>query len=222
MKSKFFMSLFLLANTCLSYCQNTSASEKANEYFSKATKCYKNKDYATSVRLYKLCIAIDSNAITAYTNLALDYQLMDVPDSAIHYYAIAFRKDPTADKLMEMADVEESRHFLDADDQKYFLKWALYYYGKIIELDKDNPEGYYGSARMMLTLGDYDDALSNALTAERLYKQMNSSYIGDCHYILSVISYKKNNISDAKKYFALCKKEGATTNPETEEILSKL
>ena len=132
-------------------------------------------------------------------------------DSAEYYYLISLSKYPNGfNANQNLAVVEELRTNYDK---------AIVYYKKLIEIEAENPEGYYGLARMQFTAGKLNEAFKNGQSAEKYYKQIKSPYIGDCYYILCIICYTNKDIPLAKKYLALCKQAGIEVDKTIEKAL---
>ncbi|MEP7164484.1 MAG: tetratricopeptide repeat protein [Ferruginibacter sp.] len=220
LKSIFFSILFL--NAGFSYAQKdgriiisdtskTSISDKARGYYNDAYDYFDKGNFKKAIVLYKLAIAEDPDFIDAYDNLGLAFRQLDLGDSAEHYYLISLQKYPNGYTANQnLAIVEELRNNFEK---------ALSYYKKLITLEAENPEGYYGASRMQFSLGNLEEALKNGLLAEKYYTQINSPYIGDCYYILCIISYNNKDLPLAKKYLALCKKAGIPVDKKIENAL---
>jgi len=215
--------LFIVVSICsTNYCQaqgkiittdssKTSISEKARKYYNEGYDYFDKGNFTKSITLYKLAVAEDPNFLDAYDNLGLAFRQLNMVDSAERYYLISFNKNPNGFTANQnLAVVEEVRNN---------YAQALKYYAKLIELESENPEGYYGVSRMQFMLKNNKEALKNGLLAEQYYKKINSPYIGDCYYILCMIYVNDNNIPLAKKYLALCKKEGVKVDKDLELAL---
>lgn len=186
-------------------------SEKGNRYYNEAHDYFEKKNYEKAVELYKLAIIEDPNFIDAYDNLGLSYRHLNLLDNAESYYLLSHSKYPKgALALQNLAVVQ---------DLKGNPEGAITSYKQLIELEPEDPEGYYGLSRMQLNIGKYDEAFKNGQLAEKYYKQANSPYIGDCHYLLCIIcSYNKYKKS-AKEYLTLSRDAGITIDKSIEEYL---
>lgn len=184
-------------------------SDKANKYYNEGYNYFEKKDFKKSIASYKLAIREDADFIDAYDNLGLAFRQLNMLDSAEYYYLASLSRNPNGfNANQNLAVVAELR--------KNYEK-AIVYYNKLMEIETENPEGYYGLARMQFTLGRLNEAFKNGKLAEKYYKQIKSPYIGDCYYILCIISYTNKDIPLAKKYLALCRQEGV----EVDKILEK-
>ena len=189
----------------------TTVSEKARKYYNDAYDQFDKGNFTKSITLYKLAVAEDPDFLDAYDNLGLAFRQLNMLDSAERYYLISYNKNPNGFTANQnLAVVEEIRNNYEK---------ALRYYTKLTELEHENPEGYYGVSRMYFILKNNKEALKYGLLAEEYYKKIKSPYIGDCYYILCMISLNDKNIPLAKKYLALCKKEGVKVDKELELAL---
>ena len=111
---------------------------------------------------------------------------------------------------MNLGVVEQLRH--------NYLK-AAFYFKILIELNSSNPEGYYALAKMYSDNNQNQLAYKNGILAERFYKETNSPYIGDCYYLLCVITINLNNKLEAKKYSQLAKSRGIKIPKQIDDIL---
>lgn len=189
----------------------STISDKARTYYNEGYERFEKGDFAKAIELYKLAVIEDPEFIDAYDNLGLAFRQLKLTDSAEYYYLISLRKMPdgyTANQ--NMAIVEELRN--------NFSK-AMAYYRKLIALEPQNPEGYYGAARMCLLQENFDEALKHGQLAETYYKQAKSPYIADCYYLLCIIAYNKKDLVLARKYLDLCKKEGVSVDKDLQKAL---
>lgn len=186
-------------------------SDKANKYYNEGYEYFEKKEFKKAITFYKLAINEDAGFIDAYDNLGLSFRQLNQLDSAEYYYQISVSKNPNGyNANQNLAVVEELRNNYDK---------AIGYYKKLIELEAENPEGYYGLARMQYASGKLTDAFKNGQLAEKYYKQIKSPYIGDCYYILCIICYTNKDIPMAKKYLALCKQERVEIDKMLEKAL---
>lgn len=186
-------------------------SETARKYYNIGHDYFIQGNFKKAVELYKQAIVEDPNYIDAYDNLGLSFRNLNLLDSAQKYYLISHSKYPVGTvAITNLAVVQE---------YKKNTEGAIIYYKKAVEIEPENPEGYYGLARMYLQIDKYDEALKNGLIAEKYYKQNNSPYIGDSYYVLCLIYYYNNNKPLAQKYLALSKKAGINVNKNIENDL---
>ena len=186
-------------------------SAKARDYYNKASDYFDQNNFRKSVELNKLAIAEDTNYIDAYDNLGLAYRKLNMLDSAEYYYYYSFKKDSTnTTPIQNLAVIAEMQNNVEKANLLYLM---------ITAMEPGNPEGYFGMARMQLTLGQKEEALKSGQMAEKLYEQAKSPYVGDCYYVLCVIYYELKNMEQAKKYLKLAKKAGLNIDPNIEKAL---
>ena len=209
MKTKILIFVFLL-NSIVSLSQENrllenilykpSESEKAIKYYNEAHYYFEEKNFEKAVILYKLAIIEDPDYIDAYDNLGIAYRYLNLLDSAESYYLLSHRKYPKGTvAIINLAVVQ---------NLKGNSEGAIVYYEQSIELEPENPEGYYGLSRMQLILENYGEAFKNGQIAVNYYKQINSPYIVDGYYLLYLICYNNKDIQLAQKYLDLSKAAG--------------
>jgi len=221
LKKGFFLAISLFS-TALGYTQeqgkvittkvvSPTKSDKAREYYNKASDYFDQNNFKKAVELNKLAIAADTNYIDAYDNLGLAYRKLNLLDSAEYYYKYSFEKNPTnTTPLQNLAVIAELRNNFQQAKLLYLM---------ITSMEPENPEGFFGMARMHLTLGENEEALKSGQMAEKLYEKINSPYIGDCYYILCITHLQLKNMDLAKKYLTLTKKAGLSIDPNIEKAL---
>ena len=188
-----------------------STSVKANEFYNQALDNFDEKNFKKAVELNKLAIAEDTNFIDAYDNLGLAYRKLNMLDSATYYYLYSFKKDTTnTTAIQNLAAVAELRNDIPKAELLYLL---------ITSMEPENPEGYFGLARMEYLQGKKEEAFKNAQSAEKYYKKINSPFIGDCYYILCMICADMRNITIARQYLKLAKQAGLDIDPKLEDAL---
>ena len=186
-------------------------SEKARKYYNEAIDYFEEKNFEKAVELYKLAIIEDPNYIDAYDNLGLSYRHLNLLDSAESYYLLSHSKYPKGTVAIgNLAVVQELKGNSEG---------AIAYYKQSIELEPENPEGYYGLSRMQLNVEKYGEAFKNGQLAEKYYKQINSPYIGDCYYLLCLICYNNKDKQLSQKYLALSKAAGIAVDKNLEKNL---
>ena len=84
---------------------------------------------------------------------------------------------------------------------------AIKQWKKLIDLMPQYPEGYYGLANVYQKISKLDLALSNALSALRLYEQNPTNYIGDSYGQVGLIYYYMGNKSKAKTFIQTAKEK---------------
>jgi tetratricopeptide (TPR) repeat protein len=222
MKQISLLILLLVLNASAGICQadnkiieaevyKPTESEKAREYYNKASDAVDAKNFTRAITYYKMALAEDPGFIDAYDNLGLAYRQINELDSAEHYYLISNKKFPKgAVALRNLAVVEEKRKNYDK---------AIEYYKRAQVINDTDPEVYYGMMRMNLMKEDFKEALKNGNKAEKYYKEQNSEYIGDCYYMLCITHMMLNNKEKAREYAKLAESKGMTINSQITDAL---
>jgi tetratricopeptide (TPR) repeat protein len=101
---------------------------------------------------------------------------------------------------------------------------AQFFYKVVVELDKDNPEGYYGLGLVNQNMGLYDDAIKNYLISAELYSKNNSPFLVDAYFALGFNYASQNppNNDASVKYYQKAKNLGHQLSPEIDSFLTEV
>ena len=80
---------------------------------------------------------------------------------------------------------------------------AIAEYQLLVQIDPDNPEGYYGLGIVYLDLEQPQEAVTQLKKAEELYAEEASPLITDARYHLGVSYYMLEECKKANEYFEL-------------------
>ena len=179
---------------------------RASDLFRKGQEYTNNKQYEKGIACYEQAIALDSAYIDAYNNVGLGFFETNALDSSAYYLHISLRK--------RAANVPALTNLGLVEEKQGNLQGAVEHFQQVIKLEPQNPEGYYDVASPLLDLGKLQEGLAAAKQAERLFEQAHSASLPDCHYLLLIAYFNLKDVPNAKKYFALCKKENTQIDPQ--------
>ena len=143
--------------------------------------------YDFAIKAFNTSLKHDKNSVVALDNIAICYRRLDKFDKAIKYYKKSLAIFPEGDVALVNIGVIYT--------QKTEYKISCYYYKKLIEYYPSNPEGYFGFAKNLTLLNDYENALVNVIKAHFLYAEEESEYIIDSETLINIIysAMEKNN-----------------------------
>ncbi len=161
---------------------------------------FENNNFEKAIIFYKKAINADPNFVEAYDNLGLSFRQINQLDSAIKYYNLSLDLQPfgrTAIQLLgALYQIKED------------YPQALIYYNQLKAIEPENPEGYFGCSKCYLTIEQHENALENALLAEKYYAIEKSAYIYEAQYFAGISYYFLDDRENAKKYLQRAKKGG--------------
>jgi tetratricopeptide (TPR) repeat protein len=187
---------------------NPTKSQIAAENYNKGVSFAQKGDYNNAIIYYKIAIKEDRTFIDAYDNIGLAYRKINNLTEAAKYYNISYKlNNRNTSVIMNLAVLYGI--------SKNYPK-ALELYKKIISLEPDNPEGYYGACRIFYYSGKSAEAIAYGKKAENLYKKTNENYVGDVAQILCIAYYNIKDYINAKKYLQIAKKFGNQIDSDLE------
>ena len=161
---------------------------------------FNESNFKQAIVFYKKAIKSDPNFIEAYDNLGLSFRQLNQLDSAIKYYNLSLDLHPFGGTAIQLLG---SVYQIKEDYSR-----ALTYYNQLKAIEPENPEGYYGCARSYLMIEQFQNALENALFAEKYYSLENSPFIYETQYLVGISYYFLGNMENAKKYLQYAKAGG--------------
>ncbi len=213
----------IILNAPVCFCQNgriignelyaPTKSEKARGYYNAGHRYIEEKNFGKAIENFRLSITADTNYIDAYDNMGIAFRQLNMLDSAEHCYLVSRRKYPKGTVAI--------RNLAIVEDLRGNYKKAYDYYKQALAIDNKDPEAYYGLSRECLYLKQYPEALENGNMVEKLYKQMNSPYMGDCYYNLCIIHLIMNNKALSKSYMELAQKAGVKIDQAISDALKQ-
>ena len=174
-----------------------SDNKKSNKYFKQGNK-FRNKNQLTlAIEQYKKSIEKDKEFVMAYDYLGVVYRMNKDFDNAIKTYNKSLAIFPEGDfGLLNIAAVYS---ILKNEIE------ARKHYNKLINFYPENPEGYYGSGKANLIIGNNEIALRNTLTALIIYKDLNSNKLQDAETLLGFVHSKMKQENQLEKFNQITK-----------------
>lgn len=169
-----------------------SENQKANEYFKKGNQFRDRNQFEMAIEQYKKAIKKDKELVMAYDHLGVAYRMNNDLDNAIKTYKKSLKIFPEGDFALLNIAAAYSIKKNEYEAQKY--------YGNLIFFFPENPEGYYGSGRTNLILGNNENALRNILIAMILYDKQNSAKISDAEILLGFVNSKMKEENELEKF----------------------
>jgi tetratricopeptide (TPR) repeat protein len=174
-----------------------SDNQKANEYFDKGNQFLDKEQFELAIEQYKKSIKKDKKFVMAYDNLGIAYRMNNDLNNAIKTYKKSLKIFPEGDFSLLNIAAAYSMKKNESEAQKY--------YDKLIKFYPENPEGYYGSGKTNLILGNNEIALRNTLIAIILYHNQNSNKISDAETLLGFIQAKMKEDNELEKFKQITK-----------------
>lgn len=156
-----------------------SDNEQANLHYNQGTAFMENDALPQAISEFKSALEYDPQFVYALDHLALSYRRQKDYESALASYKKSLAIFPEGDvALLNIAAT-----------YSYMMDYAhaARYYDQLKFLHPDNPEGYFGLARMLFMAEQYDKALDNLFVAYGMYKEANSHYLKDSEQLMQII-----------------------------------
>ena len=96
---------------------------------------------------------------------------------------------------------------------------AIDLYLRLIEIDPDNPEGYYGIGCVFYALKRNEESIEYIDKAIEKYKKYNSKYIYDAYYVQGLNYYSINDWVKTIEYLELAQKK-YSNNDDIKNIIN--
>lgn len=170
-----------------------SDNSNANSHFYKGNELMENEVYKQAIKEFKKAIKIDPNFVYSIDHIAISYRKMEKFEKAINFYNKSLEIFPEGDvALMNMGVIYTHLENFEK---------AIQYYDKLVFYHQNNPEGYFGRAKILFLVKNYEVALDNIFIAHRIYSSNNSDYANDTSTIIKMIheELKNNNQLDVFK-----------------------
>ena len=159
-----------------------SESAKANDLYNKGNESYKAGDYKNAEKLFMKALKIDPKFVYSWDDMALTCRKEGNYKKAIKYYSKSLAIFPEGSYALQDRAVAYT----------YIKDYARAYtdYMMLANLYPDNPEGFYGIAKIDYLKGDYDEALDFAFYTHKMYVTATSEYAKDTENLIKLIHDK--------------------------------
>jgi len=188
-------------------------SEKANEFFNKASEFGKVKDYKNAEKFYLKAIKEDPDFVEAFDNVVRIYLATGNYDKAITYYKKSIEIYPLGIMAHQNLGVvyNFTKEYKKAEDA----------YQLLIDIHPKSAEGYFGKANALMMQQEFSDALVNAKKALEIYEKEDSYHLADGYYLAGVNALYAGQLEEARKYIELARAKGSKIPPALDEALQK-
>ncbi len=177
-----------------------SDSEKAKEYYFSGNKAFEAGDYKTAQKQYQKAIKEDPGWVLPYDNLGLTYRKSDKYKKAVKCFEKSLKIFPEG--WIALQNQAAAYTFLN----NYI--YAMNNYDMLINLYPDNPEGYFGMARILVLIKDYENALVYAFRSHKMYLENKSEHSKDSEQLLSMIYERLKEQNKESMFFDKAKQFG--------------
>ncbi|QNJ97450.1 tetratricopeptide repeat protein [Constantimarinum furrinae] len=150
---------------------SVSDKEEAVAFYNEGLTYYKAENYNEAIDRFKKAVRKDKEFAFAWDMIGISYRRMDDYKQAIKYYDKSLQIDPYG--RMPLMNKPLAYAFMGELDK------AIEGYDKFIEIYPEDPEGYYGVARIYYAQEKLNDALDNMMKSFVLYNKENSPYARD-------------------------------------------
>jgi tetratricopeptide (TPR) repeat protein len=179
-----------------------SGNQQANEYFDIGNNYMERDDYKNAIKAFKSALDLDNNFVYAIDNLAISYRSQEDYNDAIKCYKKSLEIFPEGDVALLNIAVCYS---LVNDDEN-----SIKYYNQLKYLFPNDPEGYFGLAKMLFIKADYEAALDNTFIAHRIYYEKKSDYIKDSEQLMWLIYAKLKELNKSELFDLKAKENNIT------------
>ncbi|AXG73723.1 tetratricopeptide repeat protein [Flavobacterium arcticum] len=156
-----------------------SKNKKALQFYEEGEAHLVREEYDMAIVSFNKAVKKDPKFAFAWDNLGISYRKRGNYKEAIKCYEKSLEVDPTG--KMPLQNLGVAYEYL-----KEYQKSAEVYDRYIIQYPND-PEGYYGAARMYYFAGDYAKGVDKAFKAYLMYKELQSPYISDAQQVISAM-----------------------------------
>ena len=138
---------------------------------------------------FKLALYEDSLFCDAWDNLAVVMRRKGDYNKALTYYL----KSYNINNRNDVACTNGAEILLLANKTELAFKW----FSKAVEIDSANPEGYFGQAKCLVKIQEFDTALLALSKAKLLYIKQYKNEVHDANFLEGIIYFSKGDISKA-------------------------
>ena len=156
---------------------SVSTNNKSINFYNKGQDNYNNENYEAAIENYKKAVKEDKNFAFAWDMLGLSYRKTGDYKNAIKSYEKSLKIQPYG--RVPLMNMPIAYQYLKKYDK------AIEGYEEFSKVFPDDPEGYYGIARIYYEINDYENALDNMMKAYIIYNEISSPYARDAEQNLS-------------------------------------
>jgi len=181
-----------------------SDSDLANELYLAGNKAFESDNLKAAAKKYAKAIKADKGWVYPYDNLALTCRNLGKYKKAVKYYDKSLEIYPEGSFALQNQAVA----FTYINENMN----ALSNYNSLINLYPDNPEGYFGTAKVLFIIEEYEKALDYAFVTHKMYVSRGSDYVKDTEKLISSIHEKMKEQNKLDLFIEKAKAHGITIN----------
>ncbi len=187
-----------IASNDIVHANSFTSNKEAGQLYDKALDEEKKGNLVNAISYYEKALKIDSVFVFAWDNLGLCYRKVGEYDKALEAYQKSLEIHPKG--LMPLQNIAVVYQY-KKDYQK-----SIETYQKLAELDKNNPEVYYGAGLVYaLYLNEYEKGLSNLCIAYNLYIEQKSPYRSDAEKMISLVFKEMSKHGQEDLFYTILK-----------------
>lgn len=165
---------------------SVSNNREARQYYHEGQAAFKAKNLKKAVYFYRKAVEIDQNFAFAWDNLGLTYRYLKKYDKALEAYKKSLEISPKG--ALPLQNIPIVYEHMDKP------QLALDAYNQLTKLQPDNPEGYFGKGRLLISqFKKPEAALHNMCQAYNLYKKTNNPYRADAEKVMAYIHHEMSS-----------------------------
>ena len=148
-----------------------SDSEIAKEFYDKGQEFFRNENFEEALVAFREATKKDKDFAFAWDMLGYSHRKLEHYEEAIKAYNKSLKIEPSGRMPLQNKALA---YLLMGDQDK-----AIEAYNAFSEFYPEDPEGYYGSARVYAEKEDLENALDHMMHALVLYNKLDSPYARD-------------------------------------------
>ena len=180
-----------------------STNPEAQKFYLKGIKESEKGKYKIAISYFGRALKIDSVFAFAWDNIGICNRMLKNYDKAIYAYNRSLVLDPKG--IVPLQNLAVDYKF----KKEYYN--AISAYNRLAELDKNNPEVYFGIGETFsLNLKEYEKGLENMCKAYTIYQEQKSPYSLDAEKIISVIYTEMKKTGKEDRFYEILGKYNIT------------
>lgn len=184
---------------------SVSKNPKARKQYAKGVDESTKGNYEKAITYFQKALKIDSLYAFAWDNIGLCNRKLNKYDEAIYAYNKSLNLDALG--MMPLQNIAVAYKYNKEYDK------AISAYERLSELDKNNPEVYYGLGETYaLYLKDYEKGLENMCKAYALYLKEKSPYRADAEKVISMIYTEMKKLDKTERFIEILKENHMNPN----------
>lgn len=194
----------LLASDNKILTKSNSNNKKAQEFYANGQDFLAQEKYDLALVEFNKAVKKDPDFAFAWDNMGIAYRRMNRFKEAIECYDKSLKLDPNGRVPLMNKAVAYSLMEKFPESVKT--------YKEFIRIHPEDPEGYYGAARIQFSLEEYDAGLDNLFKAYRLYSEQKSPYLQHAQDVLAFYYKHYNETKNIETFKKIASQNGINLN----------